>query len=187
MPVVREAHAVGPEHEHPGLARQRGNRVLLRASRVTGFGVARRKQHGGLAAACGQRLERVDHAGFRNRQHREVEIGGQVGHRLDAADALDLAAAAADQVQMPRVAETKQVAEDEAAEAARVGRGADDGDRAWAQQRVEGSGVGGGLAGIDHGAILACQNGACNMPSQRMKMPSGTSQNQLPYLVQVYK
>ena len=138
--VIGVAHAVGAEQQHAGLARQVAQLLLARATLFARLGIARGEEHRAAATARGQAAQRLQHPGLGDGEHGQVQPLGQFIDRLHAVAPLDLRAAAADQVQRPWIAEAQQVAEHEAAEGARVGRGADQGDRARAQQGVQGTG-----------------------------------------------
>jgi hypothetical protein len=128
--VVGEAHAVRPHDQQAGLACGRRHLVLLAPALIAGLRIAGGEQHRRPDAPSSERSHGVEHAGLRDREYGQVDAFRQFVDHLDAGTAVDLGAAAADQVNGAGIAEALQVAEHETAERTRVGRGADDDDRA---------------------------------------------------------
>ena len=149
---VGEAHAVGAEQQHAGSPGDVGQLLLLRAALVAGFGVAGRVDHHGADLAGGAGADGVEHTRFGDRQHGDIDARRQIVDRLHAGTGVDLGAAAAHEVDRARVAELLEVGEHEAAEGARVGRRADDRNRAGLEQAGDGTGLGGERGGVGHGA-----------------------------------
>ena len=68
-----------------------------------------------MALPRGQRPDRIEHTGFGDGQHRQVNAGRQLVYRLDTGAAVDFRTAAADEMQHTVVAIALQVALDKAA------------------------------------------------------------------------
>ena len=135
--VIGEAHAIRPDQAHAAGPRGFDQLALVFAAGVVHLGKARGEDHRRADLSPPAGCDRVDDAGLRHRQHRDVDILGQVVDRGDAGAALDLPPAAADQMDVAAVFPALQIAQHQPADRARLGGDADDGDRARPHQAFD--------------------------------------------------
>jgi len=90
-----------------------------------------------------QRAHGIEHARFRNGEHREIDAFGQGIDAADAGAAIDFPAAAGHEMDLARIAETLEVLQHEIAERAGIGGRADDRNRSRLEHALDGQHAGG--------------------------------------------
>ncbi len=141
---VDEAEAVRPFHHHAGGSGDARDLALFGEAFLATLGESCGEDHDAADATFAQRANRVDHACARDRQHGGVDAVRQVGDRTQARPVADRVAIGVDEMDVARIAEPVEVAEQRRTQRAGLFGGADDGDRARTQQPVERFGYGHG-------------------------------------------
>ena len=169
--LVDQAETIRPEQREPGPASARRERILLRAPGLAGFGEARREHDRAAHAAASAGGDRFSHRRARNAKDGDVDTRWQIVDRRHAGAAEHLGAAAAHQMDGAPVVEAPQAGQDIGAERARLGRDADDRDRAWPQQPRDRHGLMRRImserAFRAAGRLVICHGGRARVPADR--------------------
>ena len=141
---VVDAEAVGTDDTEAGLRRYLTQPLLQAPPLGAHLREAGAVDDHHLYPARGARLDGVHHAGRGHGDDSQVDRLGHVFDARERRESLDLGMSGIDGVDPAREAGGAEVSNRTSADAGRVVRGADDGDRRGSQQGVEGSGRGRG-------------------------------------------
>jgi len=135
---VDETEAIGAQHGDAMVPGDCGELVLCGLPGFAQLGEAGGKDDSAAHPAPPAGGDGFTHRSLRHDQYRRIDAFRQFVDGFKAADTIDFVAAAADQVQLARIAEALQVGQQQAADRSRIWGSADDRDGLGPQQAVQG-------------------------------------------------